>query len=299
MGWSNVGAAILEAVTVIITTGTPGSGIFVYQGTPGPGTLVGSWTSAAGTDPYGNQYIAGATTYNPGISYAQLFNAFVALGPISGGVPQTGLAGGLSTNGANLFITSLTTASAIDASLIIMAAAANGVTVPNGTEPSVSIVDADAQSVTSAYISGVITPSDLSGTPLLTTVVGSGGGAPAYNTNWASNTSYGTVGTVESLRFESLATGHVHVHGAFKTGGSAPVTNTVFLLPSGYFRADRAQLFTWHGRIAPASNETIGTGTVGTSGMVALSSTNTGSTSPLVANSTYWVDFIVDGPGVY
>ena len=42
MGWSNVGATVVEAVTVIITTGTANSGIFVYNGAPATGNLIGS-----------------------------------------------------------------------------------------------------------------------------------------------------------------------------------------------------------------------------------------------------------------
>lgn len=53
-GWSN------QAITLLIVTDVPGfSGVFIYNGLPGPGTLIGSWTAIAGTDPYGNSYVAG------------------------------------------------------------------------------------------------------------------------------------------------------------------------------------------------------------------------------------------------
>jgi hypothetical protein len=42
----------------------PDDGLFVYDGTPGPGTLIASIASAPGTDPYGNAYDAGVTTYS-------------------------------------------------------------------------------------------------------------------------------------------------------------------------------------------------------------------------------------------
>ena len=41
----------------------PGDGIFIYSGTPGPNTLIASDASAGGTDPFGNVYLAGPTTY--------------------------------------------------------------------------------------------------------------------------------------------------------------------------------------------------------------------------------------------
>lgn len=68
-GWSNVGATVVEAVTVIITTGTANSGIFVYNGAPMAGNLIGSWTAADGTDIYGNTYTAGLTIGETSGSY--------------------------------------------------------------------------------------------------------------------------------------------------------------------------------------------------------------------------------------
>lgn len=59
MGWSNVAASIIEATTVIVVGGTPGSGVFIYSGTPTHGNLIGSWAGQAGTDPYGNSYPGG------------------------------------------------------------------------------------------------------------------------------------------------------------------------------------------------------------------------------------------------
>jgi len=47
----------------VIVFGPAGSGIFVYSGTPAHGNLVYSIAAASGTDPYGNAYVPGATTY--------------------------------------------------------------------------------------------------------------------------------------------------------------------------------------------------------------------------------------------
>lgn len=47
---------------VVFGTG-PGRGVFVYSPTPGAGSLVDSIASAAGTDPFGNAYLAGMTNY--------------------------------------------------------------------------------------------------------------------------------------------------------------------------------------------------------------------------------------------
>src|SRR4029077_9118403 len=48
-GWDEPGVLSL----VIIETGIPGSGLFLYNGVPGPGTLLASVTEST-TDPFGN-----------------------------------------------------------------------------------------------------------------------------------------------------------------------------------------------------------------------------------------------------
>lgn len=188
-----------------------------------------------------------------------------------------------------LRITSVTTAANTDAAVMDMVPAGQ-----TGSAANVYFLDANAATSCNMNCSGFISVvSNDASTSFNPVIVGSGGSAPSYNTNWASNNAYGSLGTVETLRFELMATGHVHVHGAFKTGSSAPASNTIFTLGNPYIPLT-TKMFTWHARIAPNSNETIGTGSVSTSGAFALSSTNTGSTSPLVANSTFWVDIIYD-----
>jgi len=58
-------AGILRARTVIIFGTGPNVGLFAYSPTPGAGHLVASITAGPGTDPYGNTYLAGITSYAP------------------------------------------------------------------------------------------------------------------------------------------------------------------------------------------------------------------------------------------
>jgi hypothetical protein len=53
MGWNR------NVFQILIVSGGPGSGIFIYSPSPGLGNLIGSWAGAAGIDPYGNTYPAG------------------------------------------------------------------------------------------------------------------------------------------------------------------------------------------------------------------------------------------------
>jgi hypothetical protein len=61
MGWNN------QAVSLIILTeeNSGFSGLFGYSPAPGGGDLVTSIAVGAGTDPYGNGYVAGLASYDP------------------------------------------------------------------------------------------------------------------------------------------------------------------------------------------------------------------------------------------
>jgi hypothetical protein len=67
-GWAD------DAITLLILTEEISgfSGIFGYSPAPGAGNLILSVTAAGGTDPYGNTYIAGITTYGPNGTYSEL-----------------------------------------------------------------------------------------------------------------------------------------------------------------------------------------------------------------------------------
>jgi hypothetical protein len=58
-GWSNQVTSL-----IIIEEGTGFSGLFFYSPTVGPGNLVTSIAANSGTDPYGNEYLAGVASYN-------------------------------------------------------------------------------------------------------------------------------------------------------------------------------------------------------------------------------------------
>lgn len=76
-------AAVFKGRLVVISgTASDGSvGLFVYAGTPGAGNLVGSIASTSGTDQFGNTYLAGITSYDPGVSnnVVNLFAGIISL----------------------------------------------------------------------------------------------------------------------------------------------------------------------------------------------------------------------------
>ena len=65
MPWGNSFFPLL-----IVTAGGGFQGFFVYSPGPGANNLIESVAAQAGTDPYGNQFLAGETTYNNGAGFA-------------------------------------------------------------------------------------------------------------------------------------------------------------------------------------------------------------------------------------
>lgn len=74
MGWQTQVVPQLQAGDTVINT----AGIFTYSASPAAGNLILSSAPAAGTDPYGNQYLEGATTYGAGTA-TQLDNGQLSL----------------------------------------------------------------------------------------------------------------------------------------------------------------------------------------------------------------------------
>ena len=66
-GWDEPGVLSL----VIIETGIPGSGLFLYNGVPGPGTLLASVTEST-TDPFGNTTQPGGFVVYDGKAYIEM-----------------------------------------------------------------------------------------------------------------------------------------------------------------------------------------------------------------------------------
>lgn len=66
-GWSNQITSL-----IIIEEGTGYTGLFFYSPTVGHGNLVMSLTDSAGTDPFGNAYEAGFSTYSGGVATSNI-----------------------------------------------------------------------------------------------------------------------------------------------------------------------------------------------------------------------------------
>lgn len=178
----------------IIIFGSTG-GLFVYNGNPAFGNLITTITATSGTDPYGNAYIGGDTTY-------------VNLGG-SGYAAMQYAADGLRRYTAP--------------------AGAGG---PYGLDSSI-LLDATGAHVNAAATVGTLT--SIGGTAarpsVVTTdtwhVVGSGGGEPAFQSGWAN-----AGGGLASLQFSLLPENAVQVIGMLNPAGLTGAL--VFTIPAGY-----------------------------------------------------------------
>lgn len=301
-GWTINRNGSAEFNNIIIRNGESVGGIqLFYSGTPALGNLIASISDTQGTDTYGNTYFVGVCSYDPthGL-FTQLLDGQLFSGLMTDAIAQCAQVGYNTVTtvergtypGVELIAPKDTTFTYQGS---VLATPGNDSTVANG--PRVYIIERNGNANVHATISGTLQKSDIAGSILTTQIIGAVG-APTYNTGWQAASTYGTIGACESLRFRALPDGRIHLHGAYGTGGTAPTVNALFTLPTGYYRTDRVSLFTWRGQISNTGNEVYGSGSILTNGAVQVSSTNTTSSTPRVANSTYWINTTFDGPDV-
>jgi hypothetical protein len=95
--WSNDTSSLI----ILIEEVSGFSGIFGYSPAPGAGHLVFSVAAAAGTDPYGNKYVAGVTVYDESnLLFANMQAGKFLWGQIVGGAVDFTDAGELGANSA-------------------------------------------------------------------------------------------------------------------------------------------------------------------------------------------------------
>lgn len=104
---------------IVVVAGGTGSGVFVYSPSAGAGNLVASITGQAGTDPYGNAYKKGITSYGPGeAAIAELTGGELDLiGSVISNPASLNFGGGVSSSG--LTVRSGTTSAGGDVASVI------------------------------------------------------------------------------------------------------------------------------------------------------------------------------------
>jgi hypothetical protein len=257
MGWTN-NASVVFANTVVVTAAGAGTGIFVYSGTPAAGNLIASLVAQAMVDPYGNQVLAGFTSYDPvGNLFSSTFQGATTWGHIVAGVPQTSTAGSVSAGTTALNLASLVTATLTDFGTMSLIAGATGQSTGSGTAPMLALADGAGSSAMDILVSGSVIKTTNAGVVYTWQT-------PSYGTNWAGSTSFnGNVG-YHALQYRLDGMNNLHIIGCFAAGAIAP-SNPVFTLPAGYRPAGAQPLWTQRN-----SGGTLSSGHmfVGTSGNV-------------------------------
>lgn len=208
-----------------------------YSGTPAAGKLIASVADAAGTDAYGNPYLAGVCVYDPTHEiFAQLQSGVLSFGTMTGTTPNTTSAASLNVDASSGVLDILSSIDTVNGfpnrALLELVAGTAGVTLPGTTEPYLNIQDPAQSSVVSLYLSGAIVKTTVGGTPRTWQVPGTTP-APAYNANWAA-------GSVASTRYAPLqyrldAEDNLHICGAaHATAALAAGSYTLFSLAAPY-----------------------------------------------------------------
>lgn len=242
-GWSINQAGTAEFNDATFRGGTSVSSTSLYySGTPAAGNLVASIAEAAGTDAYGNNYLAGVTVYNPGTSYAQLGNASLAMGVYVNGQPDPTAAHDaiVDLSPYGLLLASQITVTNPDASSMTLLPGQGATAVPGGFEPYALLVDTLATSVVSQRISGAVIATDITGTPYTWQT-------PTLGAGWAA----GPVGgSFAPFRYRKDPLNNLVVSGTLHTTSSTP-SSTICTLAAGYIPKE--------GRRPPISTNTGGT----------------------------------------
>lgn len=228
--WSNT-----ETSLIILVEEVSGmSGLFGYSPAPGHGTLVFSVTAAAGTDAYGNDYIAGLTVYNEAAKqFAQMVAGATLYGIINGsGVPDTADAGrifgtavtGTFPAGILQLQSPVVAIGAPDGATLGLYSGSTGGATGNLANPQVLIGDLEDAAPTDGYITGnwfasTVPPGGIS----------TGGNALVTPTLSAGFTN-------DNLEWAQIAVGCVLWQGEFamNAASAGAGTATIYTLPAGY-----------------------------------------------------------------
>lgn len=228
-------------------------GLFVYDGVPANGNLIANISAAAGTDEFGNAYLAGIVSYS-GPVFASLNDSNLLLGLVSEAIDAgvVGLSGG-----GTVFLSSPSHLS--DPATMALIAGNDAATPLNSASyPHVDIGASTAG--VAAWLNG----------PLINSSVNGGVStaetwhAPSYAANWAGATTFSALTNVSTLRFRKDAEDNVWVNGAFIASAGAGAT--VCTLPSGYFNPNTLMPFEVMERQAGGGAFQVGAGYVGTTG---------------------------------
>ena len=232
-GWTiNVdGSAEFNNVTIRGGLVVGGSSLY-YSGPPALGNLIASISAAAGTDTYGNNYVAGIATYTS-TRYSQLAAGKMVIGPISGGVPDIVNTGSLlEVSPSHMELIGISTGAGATTDPAILKYFAGDINQKTGsaTAPRIYLQDGFGNSSADYYLSGSVIKTNAAMTPYTWQVVG--GSGAAFKANWSAGTAINGL-SGPGLQYRLMPDDTVWIYGLAAAAAGAGAV--IFTLPAGYF----------------------------------------------------------------
>lgn len=238
MGVNGAWSSQVVIATQVIIEGEP-DGLFVYNGTPTLGNLIASISPAAGTDPYGNHFLLGITTYNeqvgppPKQTFVNLAGGIVAVGETSAaGVPDTADQSTFASSGVGSYqILSghAPAIAALNSAIIAGLAGKGGQTTGNTFCPNIQHYDELGTSDVDVFTTGShIKMAKSSLIPYTWQNVANGG--IVLGAGWASNT---VTGGAQDLEYRLDVEDNLVITGTLHTTSATPAA-TIFTLAAPY-----------------------------------------------------------------
>lgn len=278
-GWTINADGSAEFNNVVIRGGTVVSGLALYySGTPASGNLIASISSTAGTDDFGNDYLAGVCTYDEtNHIFTQNSEGILRFGPLgaSGGfLPDTLNAASFNTttvpsgvvSAGELFIRSATTNDRPTPAFVKVISGSPGF----GIVANPHVIVGDNNVPADDYITGANIKSTDGLTPDVWQVPGVAG-VGNFNANWSGSTTFNGTANWGTFQYRKDAEDNVWLLGAFKAAagaGAAIITVPAAFRPTAQWpiwiqRNNGGVLTSFNGEIGPSGNFNILAGSGG------------------------------------
>lgn len=224
MGWTNVGAAVIEVTTVIVAG--PTGGVFIYYPAAGTGNLVGSWAAQAGTDAYQNSYPQGIQISGSGLQTG--LNMVLNDGQLAWTEPTWTAPGTIFANQVVLqpttVVNSPATDSAATSATLELIGRQSGGTLSSAllNADSIELDPIGAAAPLTAFVDSSSTQSQIDNGDSWHTLILTGG--------W---TGHSQGGWTNGLRYRRLSNGDVEFDGSI-TAPATPAGTTIGTFPAGY-----------------------------------------------------------------
>jgi hypothetical protein len=244
------------------------AGIFVYHGTPAANNLIAAVAAIAGTDTFGNQYLAGIASYDTSgdthpITFTRMLENSIDIGSFNAGVPDTGNVASFNSSAGNAQLVSQPTTALPDSVYLGLISGANAQVTGSATAPHLIVSDLFSTGACDIWLAGTVIATDAANTRLVWQTVANAG--VVLGTGWADG---GVAGTSQKIQYRKDCFDNLVIVGTVHSTSATPAA-TIFTTAAGY-RPKVQQLGVVNTRVSPTN--TVDCCAVTTAGVIALQS---------------------------